>query len=212
MPQLLLECPHCKAERIGFAAQATARIPDLPQTLLFLQCQGCWPGVTAVVANNYDYVAGWMTGHTSAPGKILSIYPKASASHCPADVPDKIREAYLSGLDNLNRSGNTHAAAMMFRRAIELTTKAVNPNASKGDNLKKRITDLSPDFATPAMKQWAEHIRLDANDATHAEDDYSLEDAKTLQTFAEMFLTYAFTLPEMLKRAKSPSPVKRDAT
>ena len=44
--------------------------------------------------------------------------------------------------------------------------------------------------------------RIDANDATHEEDEYSQEDAKILHTFAEMFLTYAFTLPEMLKRAK----------
>jgi len=43
---------------------------------------------------------------------------------------------------------------------------------------------------------------IDANDATHEEDEYSQEDAKILHTFAEMFLTYAFTLPEMLKRAK----------
>jgi hypothetical protein len=90
---------------------------------------------------------------------------------------------------------------MMFRRAIELTAKAVNPDASKRDNLKKRIKDLSPDFATPAMKEWAQAIRLDANDATHGEDDYSEEDAKTLHTFAEMFLTYTFTLPAMLKKA-----------
>jgi hypothetical protein len=71
----------------------------------------------------------------------------------------------------------------------------------KADNLKKRIADLSSDFATPAMKNWAQHIRLDANDATHGEDDYLVEDAKNLHTFAEMFLTYAFTLPEMLRKA-----------
>jgi hypothetical protein len=51
------------------------------------------------------------------------------------------------------------------------------------------------------MKEWAQHIRLDANDATHEPEEFSEEDAKRLQVFAEMFLTYAFTLPAMLKRA-----------
>ena len=53
------------------------------------------------------------------------------------------------------------------------------------------------------MKEWAHHIRLDANDAAHELDEYSETDARQLHIFAQMFLTYAFTLPEMLKRAKS---------
>jgi hypothetical protein len=52
-----------------------------------------------------------------------------------------------------------------------------------------------------AMKQWAHHIRLEGNDATHGPDEYSDQDAKDLHTFAELFLTYAFTLPEMLRKA-----------
>ena len=40
------------------------------------------------------------------------------------------------------------------------------------------------------MKEWAHHIRLDANEATHEVEDFSEEDAKKLQVFTEMFLTY----------------------
>jgi hypothetical protein len=71
---------------------------------------------------------------------------------------------------------------------------------ARGD-LKQRITDLSDNLVTPAMKEWAQHIRLDANDAAHEEGEFSIEDAKTLHIFSEMFLTYAFTLPAMLMRA-----------
>jgi hypothetical protein len=113
---------------------------------------------------------------------------------------------YLSGLDNLVRKGGTNAAAIMFRRCIEIAAKAINPKAPKGDNLKKRIADLPADFATPAMKEWAQHIRLDANDAAHEPEEFSEDDAKKLQVFAEMFLTYAFTLPAMLKRATGTAP------
>ena len=59
----------------------------------------------------------------------------------------------MYGLDNLHRNGGTNAAAMMFRRSIEIAAKIINKDAPKGDNLKKRIQDLSVDFVTPAMKE-----------------------------------------------------------
>jgi len=154
-----------------------------------------------MVNNNPSTVSAWSTGHAHSPGQILALYPAPIALQCPADVPGPVQNAFLSGLDNLGRKGGTNAAAIMFRRSIEMATKVVNPNAAKGDDLKKRIADLPADVATPAMKEWAQHIRLDANEATHELGDYSEDDAKQLHIFAEMFLTYAFTLPAMLKRA-----------
>jgi hypothetical protein len=56
--------------------------------------------------------------------------------------------------------------------------------------LKERIDKLPADLATPAMKEWAHHVRLDANEATREVEDFSEEDAKKLQVFTEMFLTY----------------------
>jgi hypothetical protein len=93
----------------------------------------------------------------------------------------------------------------MFRRSIELAVKHVNPGALASDNLKKRIESLPPDIATPAMKEWAHTVRLDANDAAHGTDEFSDDDAKQLHMFAEMFLTYAFTLPAALLRAHPPA-------
>jgi hypothetical protein len=52
------------------------------------------------------------------------------------------------------------------------------------------------------MKQWAHQVRLDANEAAHEPEDFSQKDAKKLHSFTEMFLTYAFTLPQILMRAK----------
>jgi hypothetical protein len=97
--------------------------------------------------------------------------------------------------------GGTNAAAIMFRRSIEIAVKSL-PNAAQSGNLKKRIDDLPANIATPAMKEWAHQVRLDANDAAHEPEEFSEDDAKQLHTFAEMFLTYAFTLPAMMKRAK----------
>ena len=140
----------------------------------------------------------------AAPGNIVETFPKAEASKSPADVPPKVEAAFLSGLDNLRRPGGANAAGAMFRRAIELSARAMEPDAPSGINLKQRIERLPDTVVTPAMKEWAQHIRLEGNDAVHGPDDYSDDDAKQLHTFAELFLTYAFTLPEMLKKAKQP--------
>jgi hypothetical protein len=126
---------------------------------------------------------------------------------CPHCRTEKIgfapRAAVLLKPGENNRLLFLHAA-IMFRRSIEIATKIVNPRAAKGDDLKKRINDLPDDVATPAMKAWGQHIRLEGNDATHEIDEFSEKDAKDLHVFAEMFLTYAFTLPEMLRKAKEP--------
>jgi len=204
MAQLVLECPHCRAEKIGFAYRSQYQFrPNIPQTLVFMQCEGCGEGIVLVIASMPLTVSQWANGQILSPGEIARGYPLPEALKSPADVPGPVKAAFLSGLDNLGRKGGTNAAAIMFRRAIEIAAKTINPNAPKGDNLKKRIADLPADVATPAMKEWAQHIRLDANDAAHHPDEFSEEDAKKLHVFAEMFLTYAFTLPAMLKRATS---------
>ncbi len=207
MAQLVLECPHCRAEKIGFAPRGFAGVrPGDGRTLLFLQCEGCGQGLIAVAGNPPQYAQAWIGGQQPHPGTIVDSYPKTAALKSPPDVPPTVQAAYLSGLDNLGRNGGTNAAAIMFRRSIEIATKIVNPSAPAGDNLKKRIDGLPADIATPAMKKWAHHVRLDANDAAHDPEEFSPEDAEQLHIFAEMFLTYAFTLPEMLKRAMAPAP------
>jgi hypothetical protein len=105
---------------------------------------------------------------------------------------------------NLARKGGANAAGAMFRRALELATREIDTSAPAGINLKQRIERLPDNIVTPAMKEWAQHIRLEGNDAVHGPDEYSEEDAKELHTFAELFLTYAFTLPAMLNQAKNP--------
>jgi hypothetical protein len=65
---------------------------------------------------------------------------------------------------------------------------------------------------TPAMGDWSHEVRLDGNAAIHDDEPESQEDAETTHRFAEAVLTYAFTLPAIVKtnRAKR-QPVQSDA-
>jgi hypothetical protein len=202
MPQLSLGCPHCGTDPVGFSPIAAVQVkPGMAHTLLFLQCGACGHGVVAVTNMGLGAANAWIGGTATSPGNLLKFFPERKELKCPADVPKAVSDAYLSGLENLGRKNGTNAAAMMFRRSIEIATKVI-PEALKSGTLQKRIEALPPDIATPAMKEWAHHVRLDANEATHEVEEFTEEDAKKLQTFTEMFLTYAFTLPAMLKRAK----------
>lgn len=205
MAQLALECPYCRAEKIGFAYRSHVQVkPGVPQTLLFLQCEGCGQGIIAVIGQAPGHIANWAGGQSASPGSIAAIFPAPSALKSPSDVPPKVNAAFLSGLDNLGRSGGANAAGAMFRRSIELAARSIDPNAPVGINLKQRIERLPDTVVTPSMKEWAQHIRLEGNDAVHGPEEYTEQDAKDLHTFAELFLTYAFTLPEMLKKATPP--------
>jgi hypothetical protein len=207
VPQLSLECPHCHTEKIGFVPRGAWPVkPGTNLVLMFLQCEGCGQGLTVVLTSAPATVNTWIAGGASSPGPIAATYPQPKASQAPADVPLQVSAAYLSGLDNLKRKGGTNAAAIMFRRTVEIALKTM-PSPPGGHNLQTRIDNLPPDVATPAMKKWAHHIRLDANEAAHEPEEFSEEDAKQLQIFAGMFLTYAFTLPKMLERATGAPPV-----
>jgi hypothetical protein len=100
-------------------------------------------------------------------------------------------------MDNLKRK-NFDAAGTMFGKALDTGLKRLHPDG-KG-TLERRIDNL-PDLLgiTPAMKEWAHQIRRLRNDAAHEEEPFSPEETATLQSFTEVFLTYAFTLPAMLE-------------
>src|SRR5262249_46846394 len=126
MPQLTLGCPHCLTTRIGFTPRSAVAIPSDPNlTLLFLQCEGCGRGVIAEIHNPINHVLVWMQSHRDygSPGNIYQVYPSFVGPEAPADIPESVRSAFLSGLDNLKLSNGANAAAMLFRRSIELAAK-----------------------------------------------------------------------------------------
>jgi len=56
---------------------------------------------------------------------------------------------------------------------------------------------------TPAMAEWADFLRDEGNEATHEEEEeFTPEQAKQMQEFTELFLTYAFTLPGRVAAAQ----------
>ena len=212
MPQIPLDCPHCQTKNAGF--QGNYYVPIRPgeptRVIMLLQCQICGNGIVAVFlnqANNGGDIARWVQGQAGMnPNiKLLETFPKPVAFAAPQHTPDNAKSFYLQGMDNIAR--NFDAAGTMFRKSLDAALKKLDPSG-KG-TLEKRINCLPPETGvTPAMKEWAHEIRHLGNDAAHDEDPFTETEAKSLQSFTELFLTYAFTLPGMLlaRKPASPSP------
>lgn len=70
------------------------------------------------------------------------------------------------------------------------------PDVPSGQTFYKRLAWLHENHRiTPDMKDWADHVRIEGNEALHDEEDYNEVDAKTLRLFTEMFLKYVFEMP-----------------
>lgn len=202
--QIRFDCPHCRTKQCGFSVfgYMPVRATDTWNwgTLLAAQCPICSGGLflhSDVAANA---VAAWTQSGASAPPISLS-YPEPPNEIAPEHIPPNVQRAFEVGVANLEVAGHENAAGMMFRRALELAVKSLNP-IGQGE-LAKRIEALDHGLATISMKEWAKHVRLGGNDAAHGEDELTREEAIELRDFTETFLVYAFTLPEKVRRAQT---------
>ncbi len=130
--------------------------------------------------------------------EISHIFPARPTSKCPEHVPEAATRAFIEGADNL-ADGRYTSAVAMFRRVIDVGTKALNTDVTAWQ-LHRRIDKFADEgLLTSDMRDWAHKIRLDGNDALHEFEEPEKEAAEELKLFTEMMLTYMFTLPAKVK-------------
>jgi hypothetical protein len=210
MAQISLDCPHCHTTKAAFTGNAPVQAPPgQHQTfIILLQCEVCGEGVIAKLqapTADPNIIGRWSQGQTPLGGiRLIRYWPSQIETKAPEHVPENVASVYLQGMDNRVRK-NFDAAGTMFRKSLDTGLKRLDP-CGKG-TLQQRIDNLSAALGiTPAMKEWAHQIRELGNDAAHEEDPFTENEAKALQAFSELFLTYTFTLPGMLAVRKSPPP------
>ncbi len=112
---------------------------------------------------------------------------------------------YREAMKSLQHKNFT-SAGMMFRKVLKRATTSIGPDSKnfKEKRLKARIKSLADQqMLTPAMAEWADFLRDEGNEATHEEEEeFTPEQAKQMQEFTELFLTYAFTLPARVAAAQ----------
>lgn len=208
MAHFSMDCPHCSRQNTGFISKDEVAHPELEGAYqVFCMCFACKKTAIVLFAKK-SYGSITLSPHTYNNNPedlgydILLAWPKSKDVTCPNFTPDKIKTFYIEASECLSR-GSYNAAAPLFRKVLEITVKRMDPTAPSGSNLKNRIDRLPAETGvTPSMKEWAHEIRLIGNEAVHEDDPIEEKDAKDIQAFTELFLTYAFTLPGMLEERR----------
>ena len=222
MPELSLDCPHCRSQKIGFTfgglhqdvKTAETRHGVLQTWNTLFVCRHCHKGVVVQFESRSPKgrVSGSLVNCHSDPTKqgftVRRIYPKVAKAEAPQHIPGDIEQDFLEALDGLRR-GNFNSAGMMFRRVLDRATLKVadEPEAIRKKDLFKRIEVLeSEKKLTPAMKDLAHVIRNEGNYAAHEDEEFDEPRAEQMKEFTELFLIYAFTLPVRIKKAQGEAP------
>ena len=204
---------------MGFTFSGEAYVPKHQPPIwhhLYV-CRKCWEAIVVKLARRGITQAENPKDCSGDPVdegyEILHVYPKQPRTNAPDHVPDEIAQDYQEAMDSLKRQ-NWTSAGMMFRKVLQRATSAIGPASTNftKNRLKKRIAVLTDQHKlTPAMGGLAHLIREEGDSATHEEKEvWTKKEAGQIQSFSELFLLYAFTLPGLVKQAKEKTDSKDD--
>lgn len=208
-------CPHCGKNDVQFTAVIYTRSKKTPlpgaATVwnVHMTCNAC-SGPLAVMVET-DGAEPMINGENiTFPGqysrgriRLRAIYPEPVLLQAPEHVPDGIAKIFIEAQHNLKPggTGSPETCEMLCRKLLDVATRHLGQS---NGTLIQRINALrDSETITAAMADWAHLVRIDTNVSTHTEDETTPENAKELLGFAEMFLLYAFTLPQMVERKRS---------
>lgn len=199
------QCPRCNR-----ANPTLVRVID-PQTITFprgdrsdlyfvsiYRCTTCERTVLA------ESVRG---SHTGMPGEIPVEYLFPTAQTVHPDIPVKPRQFLSDALTSLSAPS---ASIMASCSAMDAMLKERNigrtDEAGKERSLAKRIKDaVEAGVLTKEMSEWADKVRLDANDQRHADEDAELptaDAATNVFELADALAEILFVIPAKLKKAE----------
>lgn len=175
----------------------------------------CGVCVKGVVFRILVWRTGFSEPHTLAPEvfeqdspnlvyEIIETHPESGRHFEIAALPANVEKAFREAEASMD-AGNVSAAAVMYRKAIERTVKAIHPEGE--GMLNKRIRTLEKEQRLPpAMIDLMDMVKFIGNDGAHEDEDPTREDVELGQQFTRLLLTYIWALPAQIEAAKA----KRD--
>lgn len=109
--------------------------------------------------------------------------------------PESVSRFWVQAHDS-ETNKNLDAANLMARSALQATLR---DKAAIGNNLKEEINDLANKGLLPTiMKEWADEVRLLANESAHPKSTSEVPDKKDVRdvlNFLDNLLVYLYDLP-----------------
>ena len=211
MATLILKCPHCHAQRMGFTPAAEFNCEGMENSFAVgATCNGCRMPICALLRRTSNGAATrakplTYNGDLAAENGsffLYKVYPAEQSDSTPANVPEPVAKAFRQAESSL-RIGNLDAACGMYRKAMELGLKAFSPDIEAW-KIEKRIDKMAAENRiTPELQAWAHELRLDGNDAVHGDEDATQETADQMHELCRFLLTYLYTLPAQVAEAQA---------
>jgi len=204
------QCPHCLVNDVALVASAwTVLTGDI--AFAHLTCPRCqFPSAAEImrVAQTHVAVAN-LAGHGGDPTtqgwSVRGFWPEPPSPIIPEYLPPGVQRVLIQAERNFADAGNEDAAGSMYRKALDVGLKQVDPN--RAGSLAARIDALAKaGQLTPDVAEWAHRVRMLGNEAVHEEEPPSRADIEDLRGITEMVLRYLFTLPEMVRRRREAAP------
>ena len=209
MAILAHQCPHpkCLTVNIGLIVVATNHVRNRFSGIVHLQCPKCSLPSAAYVIKEKQAPPS-LDNIRSEDGDVLSMgfvikhfWPEPPKPNVPELLPPDVARIYLQAERNFTMEGNEEAAGMMYRKALDIGLKKIDPSLSGmlGQKIKK-LADagkLTVDIAT-----WSAAVRDDGNEAAHEEQPITRAQLTELRNFTEMVLRYLFSLPNAVKKRR----------
>jgi hypothetical protein len=183
-------CPHCSIDKPSLSAQAKFSTWDYRGAMKQWVCYSCarCGGVVSGWASNLNY-------------DVRALYPSARTVNeaIPATAREYLRQA-------INAASAPVAAIVVTASAVDAMLKA---RGLVEGSLYVRINEASKKhLITEAMSQWAHHVRLEANDQRHADQEVDFPtEAQAAQCleFALALGEFLFVLPSRVTRGLTAS-------
>jgi hypothetical protein len=191
-----IECAFCGEKgNFALAYHAEKKKPNSDKKLNFdlYQCKNCMGFV------HVFWSAGEGFGRGLYSMKILP-WPLDAKREPSENWPEGVKRFWIQAHDSIKRE-NWDAANLMARSAVQFVVR--EKNAKKGV-LKDQIDDLvSKGVLHPLMKDWADEVRVVANESAHPEapipEDATPQDSRDIVNFLDLLLTYLYDLPKQIE-------------
>jgi hypothetical protein len=174
-----------------------------PQYQSYWLCGHCEKGVAMIVyGRNTNSGPMNVTGDAMQSFHFVERWPSVQPLSAPSHTPPSIASRFIEAEDSYKRQ-KWNSAAGMYRSALDIATKAMEPDWVKKSFYTRLQLMKESGRITTDMWDWATHVRLEGNDALHDPEDFIEGDTKPLRFFTEMFLRYIYELPGEVARLRS---------
>lgn len=188
--QLILDrCPHCGIDKpnlskVGSQIETSSYNNTVRRRWNNYSCARCGGLVIACC------------DHSSGTSEITEMYPVNTT--IDDAIPGRAKE-YLS--QSINSIHSPSGSIMLSASSVDAMLKAKN---YREGSLYSRIDKAAEDhLITAEMAQWAHHVRLEANEERHADDNYIMpneQDASRVLDFTLALAEFLFVLPSKVAK------------